>query len=112
MTVGAFNGSASPRELVGLNNAGHLAFSDLCSVQNSDGLDIVEIGNQYGVCGVGAAAFLFDCDDAYLADPTGWAIINYATTTVLERYLQCREDGPDLSQIQSIYPDVSENQAG
>ena len=35
-------------------------------------------------------------------------IVNYATTAVLEEVLHCREDGPDLAEIESVFGDVGE----
>lgn len=107
-TQGAYDGSVSPKRLVGIGNGGHLAFSDICSIKNNSGKNILEIANDYGICGASAAGFLFDCSDTYLDDETSKQIVNYATTAVLEEVLQCREDVPDLNGIQSVYPDVSE----
>jgi predicted dienelactone hydrolase len=103
----AWESSATPRYLVSLANAGHLAFSDLCATTNADGEDLVEIGRRYQLCGVGQAGMLFDCADDQLAPATGWTIVDHATTSVLERALQCRADLPPVSTIADVYPDVA-----
>lgn len=51
--------------------------------------------------------FLFDCDPAHVSGPEGWAIVNYATTAVLEETLQCRPaDG--LAAHERSAPGVAE----
>ena len=52
--VGGFESSPSKKRLIGLENAGHLAFSDLCNL----GADL-EIATQYGVTGASFASFLW-----------------------------------------------------
>ena len=107
-TQGAYDGSVSPKRLVGLSNAGHLAFSDLCAMKNTNGENLLQIANEYGICGAQAAGFLFDCSETLLGTEMARPIVNYATTVVLEDVLQCRDDGADLSMIESVYADVSE----
>lgn len=96
----------TPRWLVGIENAGHLVCSDLCETTNAEGKNLLAIAEDYNLCGSQFAGFLFDCDPDYLDGPTGWEIVNYATTTVLESTLQCRADLPPLSSIEASYPDV------
>lgn len=84
--------SPSPRRLVGLSPAGHLAFSSLCSLRNAAGEDIVTIGENSGVCGLSLADGLFDCADTHMPDPTAWSLVNEATSAVLEETLHCRPD--------------------
>jgi hypothetical protein len=102
----AWSSSPTPRYLVGLENAGHLAFSDLCETVNAEGQNLLEIADEHGLCGAQFAGFLFDCNDDYLDGPIGWEIVNYATTSMLEASLQCRADLAPLSGIQTAYPDV------
>ena len=103
----AWDGSGTPRALVSMANAGHLAFSDLCATTNTAGKNILQIGQQYGLCGVDMAGALFDCAPDQLASTIGWSIINHASTAVLERALQCRTDLAPLAAIDTTFPDVA-----
>lgn len=99
--------SPSPRRLVGLAPAGHLAFSSLCSLRNAAGDDIVTIGVDNEVCGLSLAEGLFDCSDAYMPDPTAWSLVNEATSAVLEETLHCRpERGAWLADIAERHEEV------
>lgn len=103
----AYQGSAKPHRLVGVKNAGHLNFSDLCDTKNAAGQDLLAIAKADGVCGANLAGFLFDCDPSHLAGPTGWSVINYATSAVLEQTLQC-QPATDLHAHETADPNVSE----
>jgi predicted dienelactone hydrolase len=108
LTRSAYDHSALPKRLVGLNDVGHLAFSDVCELENSEGRNIVEIAIEAGVCGADLAQFLVDCDPAYLDAAIVREIVDYSTTAVLERALRCVE-GPDpFADFQATYPDVGE----
>jgi hypothetical protein len=91
-TRDAYDATPSPKRLVGLAGTGHLAFANLCSLTNAQGQDLVEIGTERGVCGVGLASGLFDCSDAYLPDAEAWEIIDDATAAALEETLHCRPE--------------------
>jgi pimeloyl-ACP methyl ester carboxylesterase len=104
----AWEGSATPRALVGIANAGHLVFSDLCDTLNAEGEDLIAIANEHGLCGANFASFLFDCSPTLIDPEIGHTIVNHATSTVLESALQCRDDLPELSDIVNAYPDVAE----
>jgi dienelactone hydrolase len=103
---GAWTSSATPRYLVELSNAGHLAFSDLCATKNAAGKNILEVGRQFELCGVNMAGALFDCAADQLPAADGWTVINHASTAVFERALQCRTDLPPLSALDAL-PDVA-----
>ncbi|MEO6772414.1 MAG: hypothetical protein ABI467_05255 [Kofleriaceae bacterium] len=103
----AYQGSAKPHRLVGVKDAGHLNFSDLCDTKNAAGQDLLTIANNDGVCGANLAGFLFDCDPSHVAGPIGWSVINYATSAVLERVLQCQPP-TDLAAHEAADPHVSE----
>ncbi|MCA9700070.1 MAG: hypothetical protein KC431_21270, partial [Myxococcales bacterium] len=109
-TQNAYDGSAPVKRLVGLDNAGHLAFSDICELENDQGQDILEIAVEAGVCGAEFAGFLFDCDPSFLDAATAKMIINHATTSVLEEVLQCSDAGDRFADLQTTYPDVAEYQ--
>jgi len=102
----AWSSSPTPRRLVGIGNAGHLVFSDLCQIQNAAGQDILTVANAKGVCGANLAGFLFDCKTSYVDGPTGWDVTDYATSAVLEPTLQCATGLPDLSTIMQALPAV------
>lgn len=109
-TQNGYAQSMPTKRLVGLTNAGHLAFSDICEIENADGQNILEIATEAGVCGAQFAGFLFDCDPSFLDATIGGAIINYSSTAVLEQVLKCVA-GPDLfADFEASYPDVGEYQ--
>ena len=82
--VGGFESSPSKKRLIGLENAGHLAFSDLCNLGADKG-GLVEIATQYGVTGASFASFLWDgCDEGQLPFEAARDIVNYSTTVVLK----------------------------
>jgi hypothetical protein len=83
-----FNSSPAPKRLVGIKNAGHLAFSDICSVGKDKG-GLLGIAQKYMVKNANLAGFLFDCKDTYLPPEQGWPIVNRATTATLESVLMC-----------------------
>ncbi len=107
--TGGYDSSPAPKRLVGLANAGHLAFSSLCSLENTSGQDFLEIATAYDICGAQFAGFLFDCKDSYIPDPTSWEITQFASSSVLEETLHCHpEAGGWLGQIQATYPEVAD----
>ncbi len=101
--------SASPKRLIGITNAGHLVPSEICTASNEAGQNLLEIAAETEVCGAAAAGFLFQCSDELLADETGWAIVEYATSAAFEETLHCSQRGTEnLEVIQTAYPDVAE----
>lgn len=104
----AWSRSSTPRHLVTIGGAGHLAFSDLCETKNAAGKNLLQIGEQYQLCGVAAAGLLFDCNPAYIPAAAGWDIINYATTIALESTLQCAAGGPSIDRVDDTYAEVAE----
>jgi hypothetical protein len=102
----AYSQSPQPRALVGITNAGHLVFSDLCDTHNAQGQDLLAIAEEHQLCGTQFASFLFDCDVSYIDGDVGRAITAWATTRTLESTLQCRGDLPPLSEIVTHYADV------
>jgi dienelactone hydrolase len=104
----AWDGSPKPRRLVEIGNAGHLVFSDLCQTKNAAGKNLLEIATANNVCGAQFAGFLFDCNASFVDGPTGWDVVNYASSSVLESVLQCSKTSPDLSGIKAALPAVSD----
>ncbi len=103
-----YESSPARKRLVGISNAGHLAFSSLCSLKNADGQDFLELGAELDVCGIAFAGALFDCEDTYTPDPTGWAITNYASSAALEETLHCSQAGANFTKITRKFPEVGE----
>lgn len=101
----AWTGSTMPRDLVGITGAGHLVFSDLCDTRNTSGKNLLEVAQQYNLCGASLAGMLFDCDPSYIAAPRGWDITNYATTAAFEPALQCTATTDALADV-SRYTEV------
>lgn len=106
--VAGYEGSPAPKRLVGLDRAGHLAFSDICEIRNADGDDILTIANDVGVCGAFAAGFLFDCDPSFLDAATAHAIVSTTTVAVLEETLHCADRSAVFDGLAARWPDVAE----
>jgi predicted small lipoprotein YifL len=106
--VNGYESSPTTKRLIGLENAGHLAFSDLCNLGADKG-GLVEIATQYGVTGASFASFLWDgCDEGQLPFETARDITNYATTIVLKETLHCDDTRstllPDIaSKFDAVY---------
>ena len=90
MTLAGYDAAPAPKRFVGIADAGHLVFSDLCAIKNAAGQNILEIGEQYHIMNAELASILFDgCGAGYLTPEQGWDIVNYASTAVFEATLQC-----------------------
>jgi predicted dienelactone hydrolase len=85
----AWEQSSAPRRFVTLENAGHLAFSDLCETRNDDGENLLTIAQDERICGADAASFLFDCSPTLQDADLSRAIVRAATTWVFEERLFC-----------------------
>ena len=97
--MGGFESSPSKKRLIGLENAGHLAFSDLCNLGADKG-GLAEIATQYGVTGASFASFLWDgCDEGQLPFEAARDIVNYSTTVVLKETLHCDASRVNLLPI-------------
>ena len=94
---------------MGIANAGHLVFSDLCALGAEDG-GRLEIAQDAGVSNANSASFLWvGCDEGQIDPVLGTAITAHVTTVVLESELQCRGDiAPDVYSFQARYPEVVE----
>jgi len=88
-TRAGYEATDSAKWLVGLEPAGHLAFSDICSITNDAGDDILSIAVDAGVCGAAMAGFLFDCDPSFLDGARASTLVGHATIAVLETELAC-----------------------
>jgi predicted dienelactone hydrolase len=105
-TRAAWMMSATPRHYVTINGSGHLAFSDLCETKNAAGQNLLQVGEQYQLCGVAAAGILFDCNPAFIPAADSRDIIDFASTTVLESTLQCATTGPTIDRVDDTYDRV------
>jgi len=86
----------SKKRLIGLPNAGHMAFTNLCdSVAKAETYGF-DLGNLSSVAHDG-------CGSSYLDQNTAWKIINYASTAVFEETLQCNTASTtSISQVGSL----------
>jgi len=100
--------SVSKQRLVGVSGAGHLMVTQLCGLDNDKGKNMLDVGLEYGVCGVESIASLFDCSDAHIPEATQTEIVNYVTAAAFEETLHCRDQTEAFAQLQSRYPDVAE----
>lgn len=104
-----FSGSNPMKRLVGLANAGHLAFSDLCYVGRADGgLLTIAQNNGIQVNPLISSLARDGCEAGQLEAERGWEIINFATSAALEETLHCDADMTEtIATIQSVYAEVS-----
>jgi predicted dienelactone hydrolase len=110
-STSAWEQSSTPRRFVTLENAGHLAFSDLCETKNDDGENLLTIAQDERICGADAAGFLFDCSPTLQDNALSRAIVRAATTWVFEEQLFCApQTGSfvDVVQAEEGVADVSE----
>lgn len=106
--VDGYEASPSPKRLVGIDNAGHLAFAELCTLQNDEGQDLLEIAAEYDVCGAQLAGGLFQCSDTLTPDEQSWAVIDHVSTAVLHEVLHCQDATAALQDLQNRFPVVAE----
>lgn len=81
--------SPAPKRLVGLANAGHLAFSTACTITNAEGQDLGEIAIEADICGASTLVSQMQCGPRLLPEPEAWQIIDTVTAAVLEETLHC-----------------------
>ena len=105
--------SPSPKRLLGIGNAGHLVFSDLCTIKNDKGQDMPQIAVAHGVKNAQLAYWLWDgCKPEQIDPAVGWRIVQFAVTGTLEPVLQCDTTEGIFTGIQERFPEISESQAG
>jgi len=110
MQISGYDTTASPKRLVGLANAGHLAFTDICALLPEQG-GIIQVAENNGVF----VPYLLKtlgrdgCGPTQLQAAEGWEIINYATTAAFEEKLKCNpESAGYLSAIQARFPAIKD----
>lgn len=105
-----YDSAALSKRLVGLEGAGHLAFSDLCTLAADQG-GILQVALDYGVDVPGFLIPLASdgCGDGFLAPEIGFAITNAATAAALHETLHCAPWGAAaLGGLAEAYPEVGE----
>ncbi len=106
-----FNQSPNPKRLVGIANAGHLAFSDLCALKNKDGEDMVTVAQKYKISNAGFASGLWDGCAAGQTDPAvARVIVNYTVAAGAEEVLQCVDRTASFKALKGRYKEVSDFQ--
>jgi pimeloyl-ACP methyl ester carboxylesterase len=104
-----FEGSGAPKRLVGVKDAGHMAFADHCAVA-------ADAGGWYGAArarGVSLPGFLGalaerGCRDGALAIARAHAVILAAVTATLEETLACDPSAAATFVGLRTHPDVAE----
>jgi predicted dienelactone hydrolase len=99
-SLSAWEQSSTPRRLVTLEGAGHLAFSDLCETRNDDGENLLTIAQDERICGADAAGLLFDCSPELQDNALSRVIVRAATTWVFEEQLFCAP--PAVSFVDAV----------
>ncbi len=94
-----YDDSPSPKRFLGLDGGGHLSFSEICSLRNAAGDDLLEIATTAGVCGAQFAGLLFQCSPELIADSEAWALVDYATSAVFEETLHCSTIGESFAAL-------------
>jgi len=107
-STSAWSTSSTPRRLVTLTNAGHLAFSDLCETRNGAGENLLEIAQDERICGADAASLLFDCSPDLQPAAESRAIVRAATTWMFEERLLCATPPTPFSDAVGALPGVDE----
>lgn len=106
--VEGYDESPAKKRFVGIANAGHLAFSDLCGLENAEGQDLVSIAQEHAVPGAELASLLWDgCAEGQLSQAKATQITRWATTAVLEETLLCRPF-PSLDELVAAHPEVTD----
>lgn len=107
-TQKGYQDSPSPKRLVGLAAAGHLAFSDICFVGRDRG-GILQVALDHGVVVPEIVATLGrdGCGPEALPPEKSWPIVQFATSAVLEEVMSCGPSGK-VADMKAAYPDVGE----
>lgn len=102
-TEAGYRRTPHKKRLVGIPNAGHMAFSDMC--------DIVLLADLFGLeLGYVASMALDGCnppgETTWINQDISMAIIKYASTAVFEETLKCAPTmGDALDTIQTVFAD-------
>lgn len=106
-----YAGRGPKRRLLGVGGIAHAGVTDVCSVNNSSGKDLLSIAVQYNVLSagfLGLAQNLFDCAKDTSSEADAAAAINYITALAFEETLHCdAAAGTAGAAVQARYPIVS-----
>jgi hypothetical protein len=108
--VDGYTRSNGPKWLVGLANAGHLAFSDLCVIAAEEG-GLLAVAQRYGVAVNPLIVRLArdGCEPTALAPAAGLEIVRAASTAAFELGLTCLpERAADLAGLRQRFTAVGE----
>jgi hypothetical protein len=85
--------SVAHKRLLGIANAGHMAFTDFCTLLEDDG-GLIAVAVRYGIPVPGfLERFAADgCHVNQTPPEVGWEVINGASSAVFEEILQCRAE--------------------
>lgn len=103
-----YNETPGEKLLLGLKNAGHLAFSDLCAMGRERG-GLIAILQETGVSLPEAAGDLIirlgtdGCDESQMTPERGWQITNAVSGSHLRARLQCRGQGMSAQEISDTF---------
>jgi len=111
--VAGYESSPTPKRLVGISNAGHLVYSDLCGLKNDSGQDLMEIALEHEVANAELFEQLWDgCEPDQIDPQLGWEITNFATSAALESALHCNDADSNFADIQTRFPLVTDYREG
>lgn len=107
-----YRDSPRPKRLLGLANAGHMAFTSFCPIGADEG-GILAAARNAGVefdpifYGIIEPLSTDGCGDDSLTPEVGWEVTNAATAGAFEEVLLCLpERGAQLSQLRRRYPEA------
>ena len=109
-THDGYASSPAKKRLVTLANAGHLAFSNICTIGAAEG-GIVAVAQRAGVPVPSSLSSLASdgCGATQLAPADGWAVIDAVTSAALEETLFCSPTAAaELAKTKSRFADVAE----
>lgn len=106
----AYDGSPAKKRFVGLSAAGHLAFTDICTIGADQG-GLLKIAQSHGIAVPDLLVTLGSdgCEPGRLSADKAASIIDYATSATLEESLSCdTASAASLDGIAARYSYVSE----
>jgi len=105
-----FSTSPKPKRFIALENAGHLAFTDLCQLVPKQG-DLLSLMKQHDVSVPWYIESLGHdgCEQTQMPAQISSSIISYATTAAFEETLQCKPRAREkLAATRDLFPGVKE----
>jgi dienelactone hydrolase len=109
---GGYGATPAAKRLVGLANAGHMAFTSFCPIGSNDG-GILNAAKKAGVVfdpafeAIVAPLASDGCQPDKLPAERGWEVINFATAGAFEETLLCLpERAAELSKVRERFGDA------